>query len=518
MAVITDIKGKYYYIHNNKENLSGSFKNIELIEKEKTILQLCIDKQKEREQKVLNLAGVKNTEELYEKLYGKKSKENNQNRLDESLSLLEEFFMDVFSYESDGNKISILSDKNNKNKINENFCSKVVNSFLNYKTEFKNWLKNNKQLDENNININNINMILDKTTPFLNKKVQDKIHFNTIEENGVRKIEGSINLETTKKILEDAMKEYKSSAYNFFGDLSEAGSVCCVDSGLDYILRMSTSDWFVKGSKLEHDLLPEQLNFNKIKEKYSKEINNLKTQIENSGVATENFSIKPSSFLKADEIFGIKIEIDGKTDFFTFGISNKMAATLDSLSVKAQDTSLNAILSNMYMVKGQDTEYISKAIQFILVNASGILSWDRKKPRDKANVNIELGDGNTTIERILRQLVAAFSYIWFTGGDVMGAGHADYFLVTKNFKTYFLPFSSVLEKIKKNMDAKDSYFSAIGYNRTLMNPEYLITLGHMKKDNNPELENTMKNYFKNTWKSINKETLILINDFNNLLI
>ena len=135
MAVITDIKGKYYYIHNNKENLSGSFKNIELIEKEKTILQLCIDKQKEREQKVLNLAGVKNTEELYEKLYGKKSKENNQNRLDESLSLLEEFFMDVFSYESDGNKISILSDKNIVSGV-IGFCSMTGFSFSSFIDSF----------------------------------------------------------------------------------------------------------------------------------------------------------------------------------------------------------------------------------------------------------------------------------------------------------------------------------------------------------------------------------------------
>lgn len=516
MAVVTDIKGKYYYIHNNLEHLSGSFKNITLITKEKQILQNCINAQKLRERKVLELAGVKDTEALYEKLYGEKNKENNQNRLDESLALLEEFFIEVFSYEEQ-------EESNKKNKkvkqIDENFCNKVINNFLNYKLEFKKWLQNSKQIDENSININNINMILDKTVPYLNQKIQDKVNFIIKEENGVRKIEGDINLKTTKDILEKATKEYQSSAYNFFGDLSEAGSVYCVDSGLDYILKMSTSDWFVKGSALEHEKLPEQLNYNKIKEKYNKKVNKLRTRIENnSKVATDNFFIKPSSFLKADEIFGIKIEINGKTDFFTFGISNKMAATKDSPSVKAQDTNLNSILSNMYIIKNKNTDYISKAIQFILVNTSGLLKWDKKRPTDKGDVNIVLGDGETTVERVLRQLAAAFSYLWFTGGDIMGSGHADYFLVTKNFKTHFLPFSLVLEKIKKNMDAEDSYFSAIGYRRTLMDKTYLPTLKTMKEEKDPELEKTMKEYFNNTWKTITKETLILINDFNNLLI
>lgn len=516
MAVITDIKGQYFYIHNNPDSLNGSFQKITLLDKEKTILAKCILVQKTREQKVLKMAKATTVENLYEILFGIKTGDKKENDLDQCLRILQQYFIDVFSY----NGVSVF-DK--KFKYESGISKKIINSFYNIKKDLSRWLIDNN-INEQNINLELIHNILDKTVPVFNEKMKEQtgIDFNIKEENGIMKIDGNINSNGVEEILKKIFDQYKPAAYGFFGDLSEAGTVYCKNVGTDIILhRMSTSDWYTKRDSNSNNL-PLEIQYKNIYSKYKKEIEKLRNRLISDNVVTENFSIKSSSFVKADEIFAFQTTINGNEELFTFGISNKMAASENS-SLKIQDTSLSAILSNIYILNSfGDVEYISKAIQFILVNTSGLLDWDHLYGRGKREVDIKIGDGPTTIEKILRQLVSSFAYLWFTGGSVMGSAHADYFLITKNGKTYFIPFSLILEKILKNLEEEDSYFSAIGFNKEPINKNKFDNLKKAKlliKNDKfySSLNTDMKEIFKESMGKINKPTLISIRDYTNLI-
>ena len=505
MAVIQNIEGQYFYIHNNPQNLDGSLQIIELKNKENEILKACIDAQKIREQKILKVAGAKTVDDLYISLFGLKNEKKSENELDASLKILWQYFVDVYTYNGQD-----ITDK--KFKFQPGAAEKIINSFYNTKRDFSNWLTTN-QIDQTSINIQNIDKILNSITTHMNSQMkkllnEKGVNFNLKEENGLIKIDGDINSKGTLAILEQILKQYSSGSNDFFGMISEAGATYCEAVGSKWI-RMSTSDWFNKNN---NNNLPSEIQYDTMVQKYKSQMEELKNQLIKDNVITENFSIKVSSLLKADEVFGIQTNIFGTSEFFTFGISNKLGRT-DNTDLKIQDTSLSAILSNIYILSSYGAvEYISKAIQFILVNESGIGRW--KEP-------LKLNDGEIFISVLLRRLVAAFSYLWFTGGEIMGSAHADFFLVTKNGKTFFVPFSSVLEKIQIDMEKEGSFFASISYDKkAFIDPNDMEEIKERKNPSNENhlyLEEYMRNIFKKSFKNISKSTHIKISDYNNII-
>ena len=506
MAIIHDIEGQYFYIHNNPQHLDGSLQNITLKTKEDEILKACIKAQVEREQKILKVAGVGSVDELYISLFGIKNEKIKENELDASLRILWQYFVDVYTYNGQD-----VIDK--KFKFQPGAAEKIINSFYNIEQDFSNWLANNK-IDKTSINIQTINKILNNIVPHMNNEMkrllnEKGVNFNLKEENGLIKIDGDINSKGTLIILEQILKQYSSGSNDFFGMISEAGAVYCKAVGSKWI-RMSTSDWFNKSDTDKSYLHPE-IQYDSMVRKYKNEIDTLKNKIVEGKIGTEAFFIKSSSLLKADEVFGIETTIFGKKEFFTFGISNKLGRT-DNTDLKIQDTSLNSILSNIYILNSYGAvEYISKAIQFILVNESGIGNWK----------DIYIDGENTAVSTLLRRLVGAFSYLWFTGGDIMGSAHADFFLVTKNGKTFFVPFSKVLKAIQKDVEGENTYFAAISYDKTIHIDEDKMNIIKKRKNKDDEdhiyLESYMREVFKNNMKKISKATQIKISDFNNII-
>lgn len=506
MAVIQNIENQYFYIHNNYDNALGSLAKIELLNRENEILKRTIDAQILREQKIYEIAKVNTVEELYESLFGIKTEKNLENELDSTLRVLWQYFVNVYTYNG-----TSMYDK--KFKFHEGAALQILQSFYNIKNDFSNWLKIS-EIDQGQINIEHINQILTNITSFMNSSMKnllnkDGVKFEIKENNGKISLDGNLTSEGANQILEKILKRYVEGGNDLFGMISESGSVYCKAAGSKWI-RMSTSDWFNKNDKNNDYLLSEIQQDNMVK-KYKKQLEDLKNEVIKQNIVTESFSIKASSLLKADEVFGIETKIDGDSKIFTFGISNKLGRA-DITDLKIQQTSLSAILSNIYILKNYgNVEYISKAIQFIMVNEAGVLNWENK---------ISLSNVNTYIQEILQQLIKSFSYLWFTGGDIMGSAHADFFLVTKNGKTFFVPFSKVLIAIQNNLSNSNSFFASIGFNKISIPEKEMDEIKKRKNkddENHTYLEGYMKNIFKNTIKGISKDTQIKITDYTNII-
>lgn len=534
MAAIENIEGQFFYVHNNYENAIQSLKNIDnlnITEREKSILENCIRIQKERENKVYQALGIDYSkegaipsQELYEKLYGVKIQDKNgniDNKLDQALRLLNQFFIDMYTLDNDRD---LLEEETSEKPTD---AERIVRRMYTIKERMESWLQKTP-LDSSQISSEDLTNIAVSSMNYWNSELKNSLSKEGIElrvdENG--NLTGTYTQDELDKILH----KYKGKAKDIFGGLSESGSQYFMSSCANYIIY-STSRWADEENKQKF----KEASFNeffKNPERFSQEYDvNTETMLEykqeiedrvklikeNHSFGTPFFDIKVSSNPKADEIFAIKVENSIKPEFVNFGVSNKMGYTKNK-SLKIQTTSLKAILSNAYLNDKSllnDTDLIVKAITFVLINEAGVLNWSSGKLIQNSN-----------LDSIIAKLVNTFAYIWLTGGDV-DKTHADFFLLTKNgvaknkllsANTYFVSMSSILEKVLKNYGQSSSIFKKVAYNKAKIEKGTLQEISDLKSKKDLQLLNDkMNEVTSDIITKISKESPINISNYGVLL-
>ena len=517
MAVREGIKGEFYYIHNNYNNALQALKDYDyhshITNAEEMTIRYTLDYQKKREEKIYKTLGIDLSspipaKKLYEKLYGTKFKDEKEidNKLDQALRLLNQFFLDMYTF--DGR--NIFEDENSEKPTD---AQKLVSRMYNIKKNLGIWLEKT-DLDQNLIEASELEQIANDSMNYWNTEIKEKL----LEKDGIDlkvdtngELIGIIDETSLNKILQ----KYKSYANDIFGSLSEKGGESLMN-GIAGGIMYSTSREMAETNKQKFKGRIEFKNFFKDIDKLNntdlskdgdinaRTLQNYKMQLENNierirkihNINTPFFKLNIKNVNpKADQVFVLNIETEIEPEFLTFGVSNKMGHTSNK-SLKIQSTSLYSILSNSFLTqqalaKMKFSNYVTEVLTNMFINEAGVLQWKIEKPLQ-----------GTLIKDILTNLVNTFAYVWLTGGDLDDKTHADFFMMTKNgvvkkgkknillpADTYFVSMSSILEKVLKLF--KDSassgfrggkqIFGTIGYNKELISKQELTKISNLKK-------------------------------------
>ena len=421
-----------------------------IIKNSNDLLEQSIKIQKSREKKAYSILKTKENEEIsfedFKKAlyYGKDKDQKDINKPEETIKILINFLNDLYTKDIDS---SIP-------KGGEIIRAKQILSDFNNITEtFRNWYYSNNNITQEEIEKNEglpLESIIKlekiwnteiNTTVFKKLKLKDSYNI-------YNKMEQDENFVMTPMMAKEIISQYKNKKNDMAGLIGEAATQYCLNSGINLIVTQTARR--EDNSKEINDRISkyEQGYKDKLSDNKKELIEQFKEMEKNNSFLGDDFELKVSSELKSDEIFEVKIDIGyelNENGTFTFGVSNKTSHTENKL-LKIQETSLMAIIQNLYKVDPELRGYtneIVKALKELTAFGAIILKWDK---------NLIPFEGYKTI---VNNIVNKYAYVWFTEGD-SSYSHADFFSVYKSGHLYFLPMSSILEKIKSGQAKFDN--------------------------------------------------------------
>lgn len=398
---------------------------------------------------------IENADEIIEqirnKLYGISNNNNSEKNALENAEKCTKILVDFVA------KILDNSDLIKKNNVTKDELKEAIYEIKNLRESFvKKYGGLEKAIEdlgkENEIKIENILKVLEYFNTEINNNLNDpsknkKGAFILYEDSG------EINAGLSEDKLKQVLSTYNLAQNDYFGGIGEAGSIFLtntieeevieVKNGIEEVIgkrtieKRTTSRWDPVASK-------------QLRAEYEKTVGEAIRELQKTELAGELFTLDTSKSLKADEVFKIILysNDDKIKEEITFGISNKVSGSSKGLkgALKIQDTSLKAILNNLYRVESsgyEKTKKVQENFINLLLNEAGQMAWSPNTIRYKR------------VEDLLKLIINYYGYVWLTGGRA-GVGHADFLTFYKGEKLYFLPMSIILCDIINYTTAKSS--------------------------------------------------------------